>query len=166
MTTQRTRTPRKAAPSSPEDFVAEAERMTNERDVQGVRGVYAPDATWISTVDGLVMRADGIEEIVARWGLMCRFMQARRMYVHKQLVASDDRTIVNEWTGSLGDRTAARGIEVWRFDDHGRVEDQHLYGFLNTGSDTDALPSLRMLAAYPLTALTFGRLRLTSGRAS
>jgi len=80
--------------------------------------------------------------------------------VEKQLVTHDDRTIVNEWTGSLGGRTSARGIEVWRFDDRGLVEDQHLYGFLNTGADTAALPGLRMLAAYPVTALTFARLRL------
>lgn len=161
MTTERTHRSRRTPPTAAIDFVAEAERMTNERDVEGVRTVYAPDATWVSTIDGIVMTAHGIEEIVTRWGLMCRFMQARRMYVHKQLVTSDDRTIVNEWTGSLRDRTAARGIEVWRFDDDGRVHDQHLYGFLNTGPDTGTLPGLRMLASYPLTALTFGRLRLT-----
>jgi hypothetical protein len=155
--------PHHRPPARPEEFVAEAERMTNERDVDGIRTVFAPTATWSSTIDGMVVSARGIDEIHARWDLMCRFMQARALSVHKTLVTSDDDTIVNEWTGSLGGRTAARGIEVWTFDRDGLVSDQRLYGFLNTRSDRNVLQSLRMLAAYPLTAVTFARLR-TQGR--
>lgn len=164
--TAQPRASKRRAPDRPEDFVADAQRITNERDVDAVLDVFAPTATWTTVMDGLVITARGHAEIHARWGLMCRFMQARGLLVEKELVTSDDRTIVNEWTGSLAGRTEARGIEVWRFDDLGRVEEQHLYGFLNTGADTAVLPSLRMLASYPLTALTFGRLRLTSGRRS
>jgi hypothetical protein len=166
MTAQATRTPKRHTPERPEDFVADAQRITNERDVDAVLDVFAPTAIWTTVMDGLVITARGHDEIRARWGLMCRFMEARGLLVEKTLVTADDRTIVNEWTGSLGGRTEARGIEVWRFDERGRVEEQHLYGFLNTGPDTGVLPSLRMLAAYPLTATTFARLRVTAGRRS
>lgn len=151
------------APAQPNDFVTEAERITNERDIDAIRKVFAPTATWTSTIDGMVMKAQGIEQIHARWQLMCRFMRARKMSVTKRLVTADDRTIVNEWSGSLAGRTTASGIEVWQFDENGLVAEQRLYGFLNTGSDASAVQSLRMLAAYPLTALTFARLRLTNG---
>jgi SnoaL-like protein len=154
------------APADPQHFVADAERMTNERDVESIDTVFSPIATWTSVIDGLVITANGRDEIRDRWAVMCRFMAARRMVVNKRLVTSDAETIVNEWTGSLGGRTSARGIEVWHFDDHGRVDSQRLYGFLNTGPDTSALQSLRMLAGYPVTASTFALMRLTSGKAS
>jgi len=165
MNTRPLAVPRQRPPARPEEFVAEAERMTNERDVDGIRKVFAPTASWTSTIDGMVVSARGIDEIHARWDLMCRFMEARGLTVQKTLVTSDDDTIVNEWTGSLGGRTAARGIEVWAFDPNGLVSDQRLYGFLNTRSDRSALMSLRMLVAYPRTALTFARLRATGRRA-
>jgi SnoaL-like protein len=166
MTNRPTKTATQLPVDRPEEFVAEAERMTNERDVQGIRTTFAPSATWTSTIDGMVMAARGIDEIEARWALMCRFMEARGLLVSKQLVTADAHTVVNEWTGSLAGKTAARGIEVWEFDEDGLVVSQRLYGFLNTGSDRGAVQSLRMLLSYPLTATTFARLRLTGGRSA
>jgi nuclear transport factor 2 (NTF2) superfamily protein len=153
-------------PISPEDFVAEAQRMTNERDVDAARSVFAPTAEWRTTIDGMVISARGVDEIVARWRVICRFMAARNLLVTKTLVTADDDTIVNEWTGGLGGRTTAHGIEVWKFDEAGLVTSQRLYGFLNTGSDTSAVQSMRMLLAYPLTAATFARIRLTGRRSA
>ena len=68
------------------------------------------------------------------------------------------------WTGSLGGTTDARGIEVWEFDDAGLVSSHRLYGFLNTGPATGVRPSLRMLASYPLSALSFAKARLHRSR--
>ncbi len=68
-------------------FVAEAERMTNERDVDGIREVFAPDGRWTATIDGLLLRAEGIDEIHRGWGTMCRFMAARRMLLAHPLTA-------------------------------------------------------------------------------
>lgn len=138
-------------------FVADAERQTNERDVDGVRKTFAPTATWTVTIDGLLINANGIEEIASGWAVVCRFMELRRMRVTKSLVTADDDTIVNEWTGSLAGRTAARGIEVWHFDENGFVDSNRLYGFLNTRPDTSLLGSLRMLSSYPVTAVAFAR---------
>ena len=148
--------------ADPAAFVNEAERMTNERDVDGVRTVFAPDGTMTATIDGLTMTAHGLDAIHEQWDVMCRFMQSRAMYVHKTLVSAGDRVIVNEWTGSLGGTTDARGIEVWELDDAGLVRSHRLYGFLNAGPATGVRPSLRMLASYPLSALSFARARLRS----
>ena len=143
-------------------FVGEAERMTNERDVAGIRDVFAPDGRWVATLDGLLIEADGVDEIERSWGVMCAFMEQRRMYVTKQLVAADATTIVNEWTGEIGGRPSARGIEVWVRDAHGRVVDQRLYGFLDARPDSSPVQNARMLVAHPLTALAFARARIRS----
>jgi len=140
-------------------FVREAERMTNERDIDGIRNVFAVDGRWTITIDGTVINARGVDEIHRSWAALCRFMDARRMVVAKTLVSADDRTIVNEWTGKVAGRSNARGIEVWQLDEHGKVTDQRLYGFLDSRPDSSALQSVRMLAAHPRTALAFARTR-------
>jgi hypothetical protein len=140
-------------------FVAEAERMANERDVDGVRTVFASNAHQTATIDGLLVEADGIEEIHRAWGTMCAFMERRQMYVEKALVTADDTTIVNEWVGTIAGKRAARGIEVWKLDQAGLVVDQRLYGFLDARPDASPVQNLRMLVAHPLTAVAFARAR-------
>jgi len=140
-------------------FVAEAERMTNERDVDGVRTVFASDARQTATLDGLLIEADGIDEIHRAWGKMCAFMDKRQMYVEKTLVTADDTTIVNEWIGTVAGKRTARGIEVWKLDDAGLVVDQHLYGFLDARPESSPVQNARMLLAHPITAVAFARVR-------
>jgi hypothetical protein len=140
-------------------FVAEAERMTNERDVDGIRAVVSEDAHQIATLDGLLVEAHGRDEIHRAWGTMCAFMEARRMFVTKTLVTADKTTIVNEWTGEVAGRRTARGIEVWKLDDDGLVVEQRLYGFLDARPDSSPIQNLRMLVAHPLTAIGYARAR-------
>jgi len=140
-------------------FVAEAERMTNERDVDGIRAVVSEDAHQIATLDGLLVEAHGRDEIHRAWGTMCAFMEARRMFVTKTLVTADETTIVNEWTGEVAGRRTARGIEVWKLDDDGLVVEQRLYGFLDARPDSSPIQNLRMLVAHPLTAIGYARAR-------
>jgi ketosteroid isomerase-like protein len=140
-------------------FVAEAERMTNERDVDGIRAVVSEDAHQIATLDGLLIEAHGRDEIHRAWGTMCAFMEARRMFVTKTLVTADKTTIVNEWTGEVAGRRTARGIEVWKLDDDGLVVEQRLYGFLDARPDSSPVQNLRMLVAHPLTAIGYARAR-------
>ncbi len=140
-------------------FVAEAERMTNERDVDGIRAVVSEDAHQIATLDGLLIEAHGRDEIHRAWGTMCAFMEARRMFVTKTLVTADATTIVNEWTGEVAGRQTARGIEVWKLDDDGLVVEQRLYGFLDARPESSPVQNLRMLVAHPLTALGYARAR-------
>jgi hypothetical protein len=145
-------------------FVADAERMTNERDADGIREVFIPDGRWTATIDGLVIRAEGVDEIHRGWAAMCRFMAARRMFVTKTLVTADEHTVVNEWTGTVGGADSARGIEVWQLDDEGKVVDQRLYGFLDARPESSPVQNLRMLVAHPLTAIAHARARVTGLR--
>ena len=141
-------------------FVAEAERMTNERDVDGIRDVFAADAHQTATLDGLLIDADGIDEIVRGWAVMCAFMEKRRMYVEKSLVTADETTIVNEWVGTVAGKKSARGIEVWKLDAAGMVVDQRLYGFLDARPESSPVQNVRMLLAHPRTAVAFARVRM------
>jgi hypothetical protein len=140
-------------------FVAEAERMTNERDVDGIRAVVSENAHQVATLDGLLIEAHGRDEIHRAWGTMCAFMEARRMFVTKTLVTADESTIVNEWTGEVAGRQTARGIEVWKLDGDGLVVEQRLYGFLDARPESSIVQNLRMLVAHPLTALGYARAR-------
>jgi hypothetical protein len=145
--------------SSATAFVAEAERMTNQRDVDGVRTVFSADAHQTATLDGLLIEARGIDEIHRAWATMCAFMEARRMYVSKTLVTADSTTIVNEWVGEIAGRATARGIEVWELNEAGLVVDQRLYGFLDARPESSLVQNLRMLVAHPLTAVGYARAR-------
>jgi hypothetical protein len=140
-------------------FVAEAERMTNERDVDGIRAIVSEDAHQVATLDGLLIEARGRDEIHRAWGTMCAFMEARRMFVTKTLVTADETTIVNEWTGEVAGRQTARGIEVWKLDGDGLVVEQRLYGFLDARPESSPIQNLRMLVAHPLTAIGYARAR-------
>jgi hypothetical protein len=144
-------------------FVAEAERMTNERDVDGVRTVFTHDGHQTATLDGLLIEANGIDEIHRAWDTMCAFMEKRQMYVEKTLVTADETTIVNEWVGTVAGKRTARGIEVWKLDDAGRVVDQRLYGFLDARPESSFAQNLRMLLAHPITAVAFARVRSRRG---
>ena len=141
-------------------FVAEAERMTNERDVDGIRTVFAAASHWTAILDGTVMEANGVEEIWRNWSLLCDVMERRHMYVTKSLVLADERAIVNEWTGTVRGRDVARGIEVWVRDDDGLVVDQRLYTFSDVHSESSPVQNLRMLVAHPFTATAFARARI------
>ncbi|GAA1674202.1 hypothetical protein GCM10009745_16540 [Kribbella yunnanensis] len=140
-------------------FVAEAERMTNERDVDGIRTVFAANGHQTATLDGLIIEANGIDEIHRAWRTMCAFMAKRQMFVTKTLATADETTIVNEWIGTVAGKQSARGIEVWKLDDAGLVVDQHLYGFLDARPETSPVQNLRMLLAHPLSAIAFARVR-------
>jgi len=140
-------------------FVGEAERMTNERDVDGIRTVFNADSHQTAILDGLIIEANGIDEIHRAWGTMCAFMEKRQMYVEKTLVTADKTTIVNEWVGSVAGKKTARGIEVWKLDGSGLVVDQRLYGFLDPRRESSPVQNLRMLVAHPLTAVAFARVQ-------
>jgi len=90
-------------------------------------------------------------------------MRERRFTLRKTRLAAADDTIVNTWTGSLGGRTDAEGIEYWRFDGDGKVREHRMYSLLNVKPSTSPLARLRMAAAYPLSALAFLRARKRAG---
>jgi nuclear transport factor 2 (NTF2) superfamily protein len=155
-----------AAPRLPDDpaaFVAAAERITNERAAHAVRPLYAADAVFEAVTDGAISRAEGRDRIVRTWELFFAFLAARDFRLTKRLLLAADGVVVNEWKGSLAGRTHAVGIEVWRFDDSGLISEHTLYSYLNARPATSILQRLRLLVAYPLTALAFLRAELRAG---
>jgi hypothetical protein len=146
-----------ALPEDPAAFVAAAERGINDRDLDATLGVYAPAARLESLTDGAWERHDGVEEIRRAWQGYLGAMKARGFWLDKVLTSASGDTIVNQWTGGLGRRTDAHGIEYWRFDDEGRVREHRMYSFLNVKPSRSPLQRLRLTVTYPRTALAFLR---------
>jgi hypothetical protein len=151
-------------PSDPAAFVTDAERTTNERTFEAMRGAYSEDAVFVCVADGAVTRAVGADEVIAAWRVLGAFMARRSFELTKTLLLAADGVIVNEWTGSLAGRTTATGIEVWRFDADGLICEHRLYSYLNTRDARSTLQRLRLFASYPLTAIAFGRAERAAAR--
>ena len=146
-------------PDDPSEFIAAAERGINQRDLEATASVYADDALLEAITDGAVERFLGADEIRAGWEGYLKAMDQRGFSLRKQLRAVEGDTIVNEWTGTLGGRTKAIGIEHWTFDDGGKVRMHRMYSFLNIKPSTNPLQRLRLTLNYPLTAIAFLRAR-------
>ncbi|WP_265445464.1 DUF1348 family protein [Flexivirga meconopsidis] len=146
--------------ADPVAFVAEAERMTNERDVESIGNIFASDARWRCVIDGLATEDRGLVAIAQRWRLLCGFMSDRGLLVEKELVAVGENRVVNRWQGRTRGRARPMGTEIWTFNSAGLVEDQLLTGFLNPRSETSPAVLLGLAASQPVTALTFARRRL------
>lgn len=155
-----------AAPEDADAFIADAEAITNRRDQHALQEVFAPTATWTVLIDGLLFSAVGHREIQRRWAHLCTFMDRRAMVVDKRVIARDARTIVSGWTGRCADGTTPAGHEIWRFDDHGRVVEQTLTGFLDPVSADSIRGGTRLLRSSPRTSAEFALSRLTSRRSS
>ena len=152
-----------ALPEDPAAFVAAAERGINERDLDATAGVYGPDARLENYVDGSFEAWDGAEAVRRAWGAYLAAMDARGFTLRKELTSAADDTIVNTWTGSLGGRTDAAGIEYWRFDGDGKVREHRMYSLMNVKPSTSPLARLRMAMAYPVSSLAFLRARKRAG---
>ena len=146
-----------AVPADPAAFVSAAERGINERDLEATAGVYSPEARLHALTDGAEETYAGAGAVRDAWRGYLAAMDTRSFRLRKELVAVSGDTIVNEWTGSLGGRTAAQGIEYWRFDDEGKVREHRMLSYLNVKPSTSPLQRLRLALAYPLTALAFLR---------
>ena len=152
-----------ALPEDPAAFVAAAERGINDYDLDATSAAYARDARLENYVDGAFEAWDGADRVRAAWDAYLGAMRERRFTLRKTLLSADGDTIVNTWTGSLGGRTDAQGIEYWRFDDEGKVREHRMYSLMNVKPSTNPLARLRMTMAYPLSALSFLRSRKRAG---
>ena len=144
-------------PADPSAFVAAAEAGINSRDLDATAGVYAANARLESVTDGAVETHQGAEAIRRAWKGYLEAMGERGFRLSKKLTAASGDTIVNEWTGTLGGRTRAEGLELWRFDGEGKVYEHRMLSFLNLKPSTSPLQRLRIGLAYPLTAVAFLR---------
>jgi nuclear transport factor 2 (NTF2) superfamily protein len=151
-------------PADPEAFVRAAEQITNERTLDALPTLYAADAVFTSTTDGMVVRAQGVEEITQTWRVLFSFLKERDFSLTKRMLIAAHGVLVSEWTGSLAGRTHATGIEVWCFDSTGLISEHTMYSYLNTGPDSSRVQRLRLLASYPATAIALLRARRRSAR--
>ena len=146
-----------ALPEDPAAFVAAAEGGINERDLASTAGVYAPNAVLDVLTDGAFERHVGGDAIRRAWEGYLAAMESRGFSLRKTLLAASGDTITNEWKGTLGGRTDARGMEMWRFDESGRVVEHRMYSLMNVKPATSRLARLRVSASYPITAARFLR---------
>jgi hypothetical protein len=144
-------------PVDPSAFVGAAERGINERDLDGTAGAYSADARLESLTDGAREVHVGAAAIRSAWAGYLAAMDARGFRLSKTLLGAADDVLVNEWTGTLGGRTEAYGIEYWHFDDEGKVSHHCMLSLLNVKPSTSLLQRLRLFLTYPLTAVTFLR---------
>jgi ketosteroid isomerase-like protein len=152
-----------ALPEDPAAFVAAAERGINEYDLDATAAVYAADGRLENFVDGSFEAWDGADRVRAAWGAYLDAMRERSFTLRKTLLSADGDTIVNTWTGSLGGRTDAQGIEYWRFDDAGKVREHRMYSLMNVKPSSNPLARARMALAYPASALAFLKARKRAG---
>ena len=152
-----------ALPDDPAAFVAAAERGINEYDLDATAGAYSRDGRLENYVDGSFESWEGADAIRAAWGAYLDAMRERRFTLRKTLLAATGDTIVNTWTGSLGGRTDAQGIEYWRFDEAGGVREHRMYSLMNVKPSSSPLARARMALAYPASALAFLRARNRAG---
>ena len=151
-------------PPDPAAFVAAAERGINDRDLAGTIGVYSRDVLLEALTDGGFESHRGIDEVRRAWDAYLAAMDARGFALRKRLTAVEGDTIVNEWTGTLGGRTEAEGIERWTFDHEGKVREHRMYSYFNVKPMTHPLARLRLALSYPLSALAFLREQRRRGR--
>lgn len=144
-------------PEDPVAFVKEAERLTNIADADGAASVYAPDAVLESITDGAHERHEGREAVHGAWRVYMDVLRSRGFRLEKRFLVAADGVIVNEWSGTIGSGEPTRGIEVWRFDDGGRVRAHTMYSFLTVKESTHLAMRVRLLLNYPRTALAFQR---------
>lgn len=144
-------------PDDPAAFIAAAEHGINTADLDMTAAVYADDALLEAITDGALETYSGAAEIRRGWATYLGVLGERGFRIQKRLKAVDEDTICNEWTGTLGGRTLARGLETWTFDGEGKVRAHYLCNYLNVKSARSPLMRLRLLLTYPLTALAFFR---------
>ncbi len=133
-------------------FVAGAERATNDHDAAAAAAMYAPDAILELVTDGLFERHEGLAAIERAWRVVLGAGRRRAMRVSKTLVAVDDRTIVNRWTGTFDESTSCCGIETWLLDDDGLVTEHRLETFLAVRPKESRHGQLALLVAAPRVA--------------
>lgn len=138
-------------------FVAEAERITNEADLDAQIAIYTPDALYEHINDGAVERFQGIDDIAAAWRVYMAVARDTGVHITKRLLAADGDTIANDWRGQTRSGGVMRGQEYWRLTEDGRVHEHVMIGFLNVKPTTSLVQRARLLLTSPRAALSFMR---------
>lgn len=147
-------------------LISTAERLTNERDVDGILDVFHPEATWKCVIDGVILMARGHNEILQNWRLLCEFLSERDITVRKRVLLAHGESIVSTWDGTGPRGARPGGIECWTVNPEGAVIDQTLMGFLDPLPAHQLRARARFLRSQPGAALAMARLTARYGFAS
>ncbi|MGB6208434.1 nuclear transport factor 2 family protein [Mycobacterium sp.] len=147
----------------PEDaaaFVEFVERATNESRADAIYEIFAADARSVMITDGAWEESVGVHAIHDTWSTTCSTFKACHFRLEKTLVAATDDTIVNDWRGGPRGRRDSCGIEVWRFDHHGKVIDLQFYNYLKIRPTLHPIQALRLLLGSPTMTIVAAWARL------
>lgn len=142
--------------SDPAAFVAEAQRITNEAEVDDAVALFHPDCVAEWTFDGIASRYEGIDEIRRALTITLGVFRDHQLAGSKTLVCSDEHTIVNTWRGGFHGSDRQTGIEIWGFRD-GLVIRHEMAIYLHATSrwsPLGLLRQLRLLVATPRIAIS------------
>ena len=145
-------------PDDPAQFVAEAQRMTNERDVDAVMGVYGPAPLLELVTEGAVEQHVGAPQIRAAWSMLLGVFERRGVLVEKTVIAIDDGVIVNGWE-SVGPGPSMRCLEVWAFGEDARVVRHLAHTFIDVKPADSWHARARVVISSPRLAAALGSAR-------
>ena len=139
-------------PDDPAAFVAEAQRASNAGDLAALETMYAADAVFENTADGVFERYRGGPQVVAAWKALLTVSSGAGLDIRKTLLTVSDDWIVNDWAGTMGGRPV-RGIELWHFDADAKVVHHRTYSTLSALPSSSVRAKLRVLLNHPVFAL-------------
>ncbi|WP_066909719.1 nuclear transport factor 2 family protein [Millisia brevis] len=148
---------------SPGEFLAAAERITNDGRVDEFLALFSEDcvAEWI--LDGAVDTHRGIDEIRTAAVELFTVCHELGLHVDKTLECADGDTLACTWTGGFNGGTRQFGTEIWTFRD-GLVVRHRMYSYLDVRPSSSPWATLRLACTAPKVVGALLRYRITHRR--
>lgn len=144
---------------SPGEFIAAAERITNDGRVDEFLPLFADDAVAEWIMDGAADTHRGIDAIRSAATELFTVCHALGLHVDKTLECADGNTVVCSWTGGFNGGTRQFGTEIWTFRD-GQVVRHQMYSYLDVRPSSSPLGALRLVFTAPKVVGALLRYRL------
>lgn len=148
------------AATEAQKFIAQAEQAFNAKDLEAACADYAENAILELFTDGIQDIFNGSNEIRQAWKAI--FKAIPHFYLEKKITTADQYTIVNEWSGTIDIKAkkAARGIEIWRFNQNGQVIQHTLYSFFQLYTSKALSGKIHFFLKHPIIGIQLEKERL------
>ncbi|MGV9711902.1 nuclear transport factor 2 family protein [Gordonia sp. NPDC003424] len=146
-----------------QQFLADAQRITNEGLVDELLVRFADDAVAEWIMDGAADTYRGIDQIRAAATELFDVCHTLGLRVHKTLECEGADTLVFSWTGGFNGGTGQFGTEIWTFRG-GLIVRHQMYSYLDVRPSTSPLAALRLTATAPKVVGALLRYRLKHRR--
>lgn len=140
-----------------EGYIKGAESMFNGRDVTNIMADYRDDAIMEMYAEGLFERYETHDAIANAYRFI--FALFPSFSLTKSLVSADDRHIVCEWEGSIDGRRRSYGLDLWWFDEEGRIVRHKMMSFGHLVAAESIKGRMRWMLVHPNTAFRSLRLK-------